>query len=188
MRLTLVTAPATEPITLAEAKLHLRVDGTAEDDAITLAISLARQEAENRLGRALITQTWRMYLDQFPPTMLEFPKPPLQSVSSVTYIDPDGAEQTVVASDYVVDVSGEKGRLYLDWDASWPSIRAEPNAVRVEFVAGYGAASAVPATFRAWMLMRIGDHYAHREGTITGTIATRLGFVDSLLDSEAVLF
>ena len=190
MRTELVTAPAAEPVSLADAKAHLRVDGTDEDTAITLAIKRAREEAETRLGRALIDQTWTLYLDWFPADgEIEIPFPPLGSVSTVKYVDTDGVLQTLATSEYVVDTSGEKGRVYLDWEKSWPSIRVEPNAVRVEFVAGYGAAdSDVPAKFRAWILTRIGDHYAHREGLITGTIATPLKFIDALLDAEAVLF
>jgi uncharacterized phiE125 gp8 family phage protein len=190
MRLELVTGPATEPLALAEVRVRLRISHTDDDDDLDLAILRAREDAETRLGRALITQTWRLNLDCFPATgELELPRPPLQSVSSVKYIDEDGDLQTLATSEYVVDTSGEKGRLYLAWEKSWPSIRIEPNAVRVEFVAGYGDdASDVPARFRAWMLIKAGDHYAHREGTITGTIATRLEFVDELLNQEAVLF
>ena len=189
MRLELVTAPATEPVSLTDAKLHLRVEGSEEESAISLAITRARTEAEDRLGRALITQTWTLYLDSFPASgEIVFPLPPLQSITSVKYVDTDGVLQTLATTEYVVDTSGEKGRLYLDWEKSWPSIRLQPNAVQVEFVAGYGVASAVPAPFRAWILTRIGDHYAHREGTVTGTIATPLSFVDELLDANAVLF
>lgn len=189
MRLELVTAPTTEPISLAEAGVHLRVDAEEESGAINLAIQRAREEAETRMARALITQTWRVTLDAFPANgEIELPMPPLQSVSSVQYVDENGTLQTLDSSNYTVDSSGEKGRLFLAYGKSWPSIRIEENAVRVEFVAGYGAASAVPAKFRAWMLMRIGDHYAHREGTVIGTIASPLDFVDGLIDAESVLF
>lgn len=189
MRSELTAAPATEPVALGDAKLHLRVSGSDEDDAITLAIERARTEAEDRLGRALITQTWTLYLDAFPDNgEICLPRPPVQSVSSVKYVDTDGTLQTWSSSNYVVDTSGERQRLYLAYEAFWPSIRAERNAVRIEYVTGYGAASDVPAPFRAWMLLRIGDHYEHRETTVTGTIATKLQFVDSLLDMNAVLF
>lgn len=190
MRLELVTPPASEPITTADAKLHLRVDGSSEDAQIDLAIARARTEAENRLGRVLITQTWRLYLDCFPESgEIGLPLPPLQSVTSVQYVDTDGVTQTLDSGEYVVDTSGERGRIYLAVAKHWPSIRIEPRAVRVVFVAGYGdSGSDVPATFRSWMLIRIGDHYAHREGTVTGSIAVRLPFVDSLLDDRAVLF
>lgn len=161
---------------------------TTEDPELVRAIESVRREAENLMGRALITQTWRLKMDTFPASgEIVFPKPPLQSIDSVKYIDTDGVLQTMDSDEYVVDTSGELGRLYLDWQESWPSIRLEPNAVRVEFVAGYGdARSDVPAQFRSWMLIRVGDHYANREGTVTGTIATRLPFVDSLIGAEAL--
>lgn len=191
MRLTLVTPPESEPLTVAEVGEHLRVTHpNAEQAALQLAIKLAREEAESILGRALIEQTWMLSLDAFPACgEIELPKPPLISIESVTYTDVDGASQTLASSAYEVDLSGEKGRLYLAWDAAWPSVRIERNAVNVTFKAGYGdEASDVPAKFRAWMLTRVGDHYAHRERTVTGMTATPLDFVDSLLEAERVLF
>jgi uncharacterized phiE125 gp8 family phage protein len=162
---------------------------STEDVELVRAIKSAREEAERRTARAMVTQTWRLSLDHFPASgEIVFPRPPLQSVTSVTYVDEDGAEQTLDSGEYVVDTSGERGRLYLDYEKSWPSVRIQPNAVQVTFVAGYGAAADVPAPFRSWMLLRMGDLYAHREGHATGTIVSRVQFVDSLVDADAVLF
>lgn len=189
MRLTLTTAPATEPLTLADAKLQTHVDGTAEDDLITSFIASARSEAETRTGRALITQTWTLYLDHFPESgEIDLPRPPLQSVTSVQYIDTDGVLTTLATSEYTVDTSGELGRVHLAYDKSWPDVRIERNAVRVEYVAGYGAASDVPEDIRSWCRLRVGDLYAHREGSVTGTVVARHPFADNLLDAYSVLF
>ena len=162
---------------------------TTEDPELVRAIETARREAEKILGRALITQTWRALYDSFPVVEVELPKPPLQSVSSVKYIDDDGTLQTLASSEYEVDTSGVRGRVYLAYEGEWPIHRIEPNAVRIEFVAGYGDdRSDVPGNFLSWMLLRAGDLYLHREGTVVGTISSKLEFVDTLVDSEAVLF
>jgi uncharacterized phiE125 gp8 family phage protein len=161
---------------------------TTEDPELVRAIETARREAEKR-GRALITQTWRALYDSFPVVEVELPKPPLQSVDSVKYVDDDGTLQTLATSEYVVDTSGVRGRVYLAYEGEWPIHRLERNAVRIEFVAGYGDDPGdVPANFRDWMLRKAGDLYLHREGTVVGTISSRLEFVDTLVDSEAVLF
>lgn len=189
MRLALDTAPAEEPVSLEEAKDHLRVDTTAEDAAIASWIESARVEAERASGRALVTQTWEGKLDRFPECeVIEFPRPPLQSVTSIKYIDTNGTLQTLSSSTYTVDTSGIVGRVYLNYSESWPLTRIEPNAVRIVFVAGYGGASDVPEPFRSWILLRVGERYALREGTVTGTIATRLPNVDTLVMGERVGF
>lgn len=188
MRSELVTAPAVEPIGLTEAKLHCRIDTDADDSMVSGWIQSAREEAERTMGRKLITQTWRAKLDCFPASgVIQLPHPPLQSVTSVTYVDQDGDEQTLATSEYVVDTSGEGGRIYLAYNKTWPFTRGEPNAVRVLFVAGYGDEVAdVPERFRSWMLLNIGSRNAHREGVVTGTIATALPGVDNLVRAERI--
>lgn len=201
MRLILTTAPTEEPITLAEARLHLRVDPdtTTEDALIQGWITSSRIEAERAMGRVLVTQTWTAKYDRFPGysssdpyfpaySELRLPYPPLISVTSIKYIDPDGVLQTFTAASYVVDTSGVQGRVYLAYGESWPSIRIEPNAVRVEYVAGYGDASAVPEDVRSWMLLRVGERYEHREGLVVGTIATRLPGLESLVAGDRIGF
>lgn len=166
MSLTIKTAPAVEPITLTEAKAHLRRDDTADDTLITSLIEAVREHADGAagwLGRAIITQTWTLKLDAFS-DQITIPLPPLQSVTSVKYIDTDGTEQTLASSVYQV-VSGEPARLVLAYGQSWPSTRTEPDAVRIEFVAGYGVAVAVPETIKAALLLHLGTLYRDREST-----------------------
>lgn len=173
---------------MAEAKAHLRVDTDAEDALISGWIQSAREEAERMSGQALVTQTWRMKMDAFPDCPeIEIPLVPLTSVSSVKYVDTDGELQTWNSSNYVVDTSGVRGRIYRDYDVtSWPSTRCEPNAVRVEFVVGTDADD-VKAAFKSWMLMNIGSrHTALREGLIVGTIASKNPDVDGLILGERV--
>jgi uncharacterized phiE125 gp8 family phage protein len=189
MRYILTTAPASEPVTIDEVKTHCRVDHDDEDLLLLEMIQSARESAEKLNGRVFINQTWTLKMDGFPGSEIELRKLPIQSVSSVKYIDENGVLQTVSTADYVVDLSGITPRIYLAYDASWPVPRSEPNAVRVEFVAGYGdEGSDVPANYRSWILLRVGELYAHREGTVVGTIANRLPFVDSLVLSDRIGF
>ncbi len=184
MGLSLVTAPAAEPVTLAEAKLHLRQeDSTADDTLITALIVAARENVEQFTRRALIEQTWKLWLDEFPSSgVIYLPKSPLRSVVAVTYVDGAGAVQTLATTEYAIDTAATPGRIYLAYDKSWPSTRAIQDAVRVEFKGGYGtAATAVPEGIKAAMKLIIGDLYENRERTVVGTIANELPAVDALL-------
>lgn len=189
MGLTLITAPAEEPITLADAKVHLRVDGTEEDALITALIVAARRQAEHLTGRALVTQTWRCTLPAFPADSLDLPRSPLQSVSSLTYLDPVGASQTLPSADYQAITDEIVGRVLPAYGKSWPACRVAPGSVAVTFVAGYGAAAAVPQDIKSWMLLAIGTWYAQRETVITGTIVGELprSAWDGLLDPFRIM-
>ncbi len=190
MSLTLVTAPAAEPVSLEEAKLHLRVDSDADDDLVATLIEAARNNVEAHTSRALVNQTWDLKLDTFPPShIFELPRPPLSSVTSITYVDIDGVEQTWASADYTVQANAGPysmpGTVALAYGASYPTHRSQPDAVTVRFVAGYGAdGSSVPAAIRQAVLLLIGEMYARREVAIAGTIISRIPFgVDSLLAS-----
>src|SRR5512139_2288241 len=110
-RLKLITAPTVEPVTTAETKSHLRVDTTADDTLIGTLITAARQDSEEYLNRALVTQTWDLYMDGFPTTTkIKVPLPPLQSITSIKYYDEDDVEATMTATDYIVDTVSEPGQ------------------------------------------------------------------------------
>lgn len=201
MALSLVTAPATEPLSLAEAKAHLRVDQDDENDLIATLVIAAREYVETHTHRALITQTWDYQLDGFPAMWstvdvdarqvhtgaIWFPKPPLLSVTSLTYVDTAGVTQTWDAGNYTVDApAGPKarmGRLVPAWSLYYPVARTVPNAVTVRFVAGYGGAALVPASLKAGMKLLIGNWWLNREaGQIVRGSADILPFgVDALL-------
>lgn len=164
--LQIVTPPAAEPVSLDEAKLHLRVDGTAEDTLITSLIAAARQEIEFETGRALMTQTWDYWLDGWPcGGVLALPLPPLQSVTSIKYFDTANAEATLASSSYYVDVGSTPGRVVLNYGQAWPATMLRPaNGVCVRFVAGFGNSAAVPAKLTlalkvllAWLYENRGD-------------------------------
>lgn len=182
--LELVTAPAEEPLTLAEAKLHLRVTASDEDARITSLITSARQRCEAQLKRAFITQTWDWTFTGWPGGVLRMPLPRLQSITSITYLDSDGASQTLATSVYKAR-AGSPGWIILKSNQSWPSLLDELDNVIVRFVAGYGGASAVPDCVKDAMYLLIGSGYEHREHYVVGTIAGELqGAIDDLLAPE----
>ncbi len=181
MALALITAPAAEPVTLAEAKDHLRLASADDNGYVTALITVAREQVEAFTRRALVTQTWDLSLDAFP-AVIEVPLPPLQSVGSVTYVDDAGTTQTLDASKYTVDAASQPGRIVPAWGETWPATRAVPNAVTVRFTAGYGdAGSDVPRPIRQAMLVAIADLYEHREDRVVGLSVADLDAVRRLL-------
>ena len=168
MALKLITAPAAEPVSTSEAKSHLRVDTTADDTYIGTLITVARQNVESHLRRALISQTWEVVLDAFPAGVIRLRKPPLASVTSIKYTDDEGNESTYSSANYVVDTDTEPGRVVLKSGQTWPAVTlAAANGVRVRYVAGYGAAgSNVPQAIRQAILLVIGSLYENREDVL----------------------
>ncbi|NNF65982.1 MAG: hypothetical protein HKM98_00570 [Gammaproteobacteria bacterium] len=165
------TAPTTEPVTLNEARLHLRIDDCHNDDDsyVEALIKSARHRVEGFLHRALISQTWKLYLPEFP-TEIMLPMGDVQSVSSVEYVDTDGSPQTLATSEYQTDLNAVPARIKEAYSKNWPSTRVnEYNAVTVTFVAGYGAASAVPEPIKQAILLIVGHLYENRENVSAGT-------------------
>lgn len=179
--LKLITAPAEEPIALATARLHLKASTTTEDALITAWIIAAREQAEQFIGRAIITQTWEMSLDAFGCAEIDIPQPPLQSVTSVKYFDEAGVEQTLSSALYHVDARSPLGRIVLDDTASWPTTDVRPNAVNIRFVCGYGLTAAVPASIKQAMLLMLTDMEQHRGEVVTGTFVKIPHGVEALL-------
>lgn len=180
----LVTEPASEPVSLTEAKRHLRVDYTDDDDLIAIFIKAARQHAETYTGRAFIDQTWELTLDEFPDNEIQILKPPLIEVESVKYDDAAGDEQTLSDGlDYTVDLASEPGWI-VPTDQTWPTTFDGINAVRVRFRAGYVGGSpeaeTVPNDLKAAILLYVGTLYANRETVVIGA-ATKLPWASEQL-------
>jgi len=184
MGLRRTSSPGTEPVSLAEAKLHLRVDHDAEDALISALIVSARTDCEDRLQRSLITTGWEWTLDAFG-DLGYIPRPPLVSVTSLKYFDAAGTLQTLDPSAYLVDPGGEQpGRL--EPVTQWPFAQDRLNAVTVAYQAGYGSNAAdVPAPIRQWILLAVGDMYANRERS-SDRPAVGQDFADGLLDPYRV--
>lgn len=172
MRVRVVTPPSVEPITLAEARLHLRVDtigGTHPDDTlIERLISAARAWAEKHTGLALAPQTWEAASNSFPADDEILPGGAVDAIVSVKYReDAAGVETTLGASVYYLDPFD--GTLSLAYGESWPSVRAVPNGVRILYTVGVGL---VDDDVRAAMLLVIGHLYANREDSAERQISS----------------
>lgn len=175
--LVVVTPPVGEPIGLVDTKAWARITGVQDDDLLGQLITTARQHFDGPWAwfqRALFTQTWDYFLPSFPIDFdepdcdyligIRVPLPPLQSVTSVKYLDVDGVLQTISASDYVVDTARQPGRITPAPGKAWPTVRATTNAVTIRFVAGYGAkVTDVPQDIRAWLRQAVAFLYENRE-------------------------
>lgn len=135
------TAPELEPVTLTQMKLHLRVDCDTDDDLITALIVAAREWCEDYERRAYISQSITAKLDYLP-TKIILPKPRLQAVTSIKYIDLSGNEQPLSSSLYDVDIYREPGQVVRGYNDSYPSTLDVVNAVEVIYITGYGDAAA----------------------------------------------
>ncbi len=204
MPMQLITPPAAEPVSLAEAKLHLRVDFDEDDALIKALISAARQAAEMLTQRQLVTARWHMVLDSFPgPSLMGVPagqtftlpghailltKSPVTSVVEIRYLDMAGVSQVMPSAHYTVDKACEPARITPVFGQIWPVALPQIGAVSVTFDAGYGSAADVPEGLKSWIKLRLGSLYAHREEVASmarGRIDP-LPFVDGLLDPYKV--
>ena len=169
MWLSLATPAETPPVTLAEAKAHLRVLASDQDGLISVLVMAATAHLEGRngiLGRALVTQTWDMRIDCFPRRhagRIELPMPPLQSVTWIKYLDGEGVEQTLANTEYTVDAQHMIGRVRPAYGKQWPVALDDEGAVRIRFVAGYGAADVVPVPIKQAILLLVGHWWINRE-------------------------
>ena len=163
--LQIVTPPANEPVSLNEAKSHLRVEHDADDDLITALIVAAREWVENYLNRAIITQTRKLTIDRFPIYPLRLSGRPIQEITSIKYTDSEGTEGTVDSGEYYLTDSGE---VALDYNGQWPSVILRgPESIHITYDCGYGASlSSVPQCVRQAVLLLIGTWYENREGSM----------------------
>ncbi len=175
LRPVLVTAPATSPVSLAEAKAHLRVGHTDEDTTIQTYIDAATAHLDGWtgiLGRCLVTQTWRQDMRAFPVGVLRLPFPNVQT-ASVAYTDAGGTIQAFSGFELIEDYFG--AALALADGEVWPVSGDIQDAVRVTFACGYGAAAAVPSALKAAILLHVGTLYENRE-TLTERLAPNMAY------------
>lgn len=188
MALKLIT-PATElAVSLAEAKLHLRIDDAADDTLISAFITAATEMAEQATCRAIMPQTWELTLDAFP-AALQLTRVPAASVISLKYTDSTGTVQTLASNLYTLDRADDYGHAYVvpAYATSWPNTRDQINAVALRYVAGYADAASVPESIKAWIKLMVGAMYENREAETVGNgSAIKLGFADRLLDRYKV--
>jgi len=187
-KLVLKTGPATTAISLAEAKAFLRVDSDYDDDNayITSLIGVATNVVEQFTRRRLITQTYNIYYDEFPPYM-DLQVGNVASVTHVKYYDTDNTLQTLDTSEYDVDIRVKPGRIYQAEDGNFPDTYERANSVEVEFVVG-SAASDVEDAIKQAMYIVIGRYYENRQDVVMGTQVNELPLmVDHLLTPYRLL-
>ena len=162
------TAATTYPVTLAEAKLHLRVDGTDEDTLINALIAAATQQAENYTWRTLMTTVYE-YVDDSFDKRIELDTYPIVTIDSIKYYDLNSVQQTLIASQYESNLLECPAIVRPKDGYYWPDTITRFDAVTVRFTAGYASAAAVPAAIKQAILMIVGHLYANREDVVTGT-------------------
>jgi hypothetical protein len=193
MRTNLVAAPATEPVTLAEAKAHLRLElgYTADDATVADLIVAAREALEVAARSAFLSQTWDLFLDRWHPprrglhpgndhrgslfsplflgdaSEVRLPLPPLQSVTSVQYYDQAGTLQTLDPATYIVSATNQPsapGRIYPVPNTSWPLLQAgRLDAIQIRFLCGQASAAAVPTSTKLAIKILVALYYEGRE-------------------------
>lgn len=187
------TPPSAEPLTLTEAKLHLRVDFTDDDALITSLITAARMKCEDMVARSYVTTGWLLTLDRFPlPTVntntgqaslgwsqlnwspervypstsepIRLPRADIIAVQSLTYLDPtSGNAVTLDPSQYDVQ-TGAPGMICPAYGLTWPNARIQPASIQIAFTAGYGPdETTTPDTVKSAMRLLIGLMYEKRE-------------------------
>jgi uncharacterized phiE125 gp8 family phage protein len=163
-----VTPPATEPVSVDEFKMHLRLDTDAQDTMLATLLMAARQMLEKTVWRQFITATWALSLDAWQP-LIELPRPPLASMVptvgepdlGIAYIDTTGMVQVLDPASYQVDMASQPGRVLL---SSMPALGTGLTPVTITYQAGYGdLATDVPAPLRQAILLFAADMYEHTE-------------------------
>lgn len=156
-------APALEPVTVSELKTFLRLDTTDYDAMLGGYITACREAVEKHTRRTLISTTYELYFDNFP-FVIELIRPPVQSVTSIIYIDDDGVSQTLSSPLYRTDLVSLYPRITPAYGEVWPTTQAISNAVKVTYIAGYGSAAAsVPAALKECIKSLCADLFEHPE-------------------------
>jgi uncharacterized phiE125 gp8 family phage protein len=200
MKITLVTAPTVEPLTRAAVKNHLRIehDDDGHNGRIDDLIKATREYAENYTGRSLCNRTYDYWIDRWPSgDAIELPRPPLVSVTSISYTKWDGSSASLTENtDFVVDADSTFGRVVLEYAKTWPTDELHPsNPIKIRFVAGYGDGGSSPADYRAdvphvikqAMYLMIGHWFEHREASVVGVNIARVpAGAEALLDMERI--
>ena len=175
MSLVMLSPPAVEPVAVAEAKAHMRVDGTDEDVLIGSLLLMSRLHIEAALSLALITQSWTVVLDRWPgPAGVDLPLSPLQSVDAIRVKDGGGGITLVPPESYLVDLASRSPRIL--WNAGVPvAPRVPANGIEIDMTVGFGAtAASVPAPLKHAILMLTAHWYEHRDPQEIGSAGARI--------------
>lgn len=189
--LTETTAPAITPVTLAEAKMHLRITETTEDALVTNLIRAAVKLCQAKAKKQFITATYTFYLNEFPGSRgaIELPIAPVSAVDSVKYYDTAGTLQTLSTDVYQSNLQAQPAYIVTKANQVWPSVAQERvNSVEILFDAGFGdAATDVPECYRQALLLCVGHWYEHREAVSEMTLTDVPMAVNSLIAADGLV-
>lgn len=210
MSVRVITEPPFEPVSVAQAATWCRIDSdqiSAESPTLRILIAAARRYAEEYTGRAFVQRSLQYVLpgwgDPSNPMMRQYapcivvPQPPLIEVTSITYLDGDGVQQTLAANQYTVHTDGVPGLIVPARGVTWPGLDSAIDAVRVNFKGGYAPVGSptdeaayqapMPAELQLWMQTRVSTFNEYREQLVSiqrGEIPS--SFADVLLDGLVV--
>lgn len=183
---------------MAEAKAQCHIDISNDDGLIAGYILSAREHLEDICNRSFLTQTWEQTFDfdwpwivdteSFRQThcrLIELKRCPLQSVTSITYVDPTGITQTLATNQYVVDTRPVIGRVYPAYGVTWPTVRSQRQAITVQFVAGW---TMLPNPILQALRLLVGHYNENREAVASGSFIELPMAVDALISSYRVYF
>ena len=188
--LKLVTPPTEQPVTLDEAKKQVEIATSVEyhDDHLLRLIKSATEAAQVRAGLQILTATYRLTIDAFPAesdSRILVPMPPLQSVSSIAYLDSNGVSQTLATTYYRVLTDREPGEIILRYGQTWPSTYDEPQAVTINYLAGIADTTAELCDKDEWIkeatLLLVQALWLRDFGQVNGKIFER---VDQILEAH----
>ncbi len=161
-----VVEPVSEPVSLSEAKLYLRLDESRDEDVLVKQLIVAaREAAEHYLRKSLITQTWKMAFDGYVPSMVDLMRGPVQSITEVKIIDRDGSFTVVDNANYYL--SADKQRICFE-------ISILGHMIEITYVAGFGDSSKVPHSIKQGMLMHIAQMYDDRQAVVISSASQSL--------------
>lgn len=170
MTVLLITPPAVEPVSLADAKAHLRLETTTEDDYVSALIVAARLHVETAIRRVLVDQTWRVYLDAWPRDgVVELPVGPVRSIASITVYDADGHPNLLSSVAWRLDSASQPARLALL--GTGPTPGRVLNGIEIDLVAGFGPSGiSVPQPLKLAIMTLVSRWYENREGARYGVV------------------
>ncbi len=190
MALSIVTDVTAEPVSIEDQKAHLRIDTDDDDAYIADCIKAARLWIEGQTKRAIMDQTWSYTIDYHWPTVagahrIDLPLNPVPQTTSpsttiITYVDADGASQTLAETQYTLVGRTHGSYIVPAYNITWPTVRHVPNAITVQFKAG--ASSNVPHDLKRAVMILAGHLYENREPVIIGTSAAPMPYsVETLI-------
>ena len=185
------SAPAVNPVTTVELRTHVQQNHTDDDTYLAALCSAATRYVEKYTGLYLITQSLTVRFDRFPSNNqrneIVLPLAPVQTRSAVKYLDSDGTEQTLSASLYGSDLKSLPPRIYPAYSQVWPVVRDIQAAVRIEVIAGFGAAGSACPQGIVHAIKLLGGHwFRNRESVSEGQLYEVPMAVTALLDAERI--